>query len=213
MKGLFITLEGGEGTGKTTQLRWLEELFRERGRRVLLTREPGGSPVAEQIRRILLDPENASISPRGELLLYAAARAQHVDEVIRPALQRGDVVISDRFADSTTAYQGAGRGIPLEEVNRLHAIATNGVWPDLTLVIDLPAEEGLRRAGRVRERDRLEQEPLAFHRRVREEFLRLAELDPGRVKVVDGSRPPDDVARAIREHVDALLQDRASAKA
>jgi dTMP kinase len=203
MKGLFITLEGVEGCGKTTQIARLAEYFRAQGREVLCTREPGGTPVAEKIRALLLDPAHKEMSATAELLLYEAARAQHVDELIRPALEAGRVVISDRFADSTTAYQGAGRGLSSDAVTPLHALATGGLWPDLTVVLDLPAEDGLRRAGRARPSDRLEQEPLDFHERVRAEFLEIARREPGRVKVVDASRTPEEVAEAIL----ALIKD------
>lgn len=209
-KGLFITLEGVEGCGKTTQIVRLAEFLRSRGREVVCTREPGGTPIAERIRGLLLDPEHTAMSATTELLLYAAARAQHVDELIRPALEAGKDVISDRFADSTTAYQGAGRGLSPEAVMPLHETATRGVWPDLTMVLDLPAEEGLRRAANTGASDRLEREPLDFHQRVREEFLRLAQREPGRVKVVDASRSPEEVAAEIRSHLEALLLGRES---
>ncbi len=205
MTGLFITLEGVEGSGKSTQARHLADYLRGRGFDVLCTREPGGAPIAEKIRDLLLDPAHRELSPRAELLLYEAARAQHVDEVIRPALETGRVVICDRFADSTTAYQGAGRGLQADSLELLHGWATGGLRPDLTLVLDLPPEEGLRRAGRVRRRDRLEQEPLDFHRRVREGFRELAEREPDRVRLLDALPDEDTVAEAIRQSVDALL--------
>jgi len=138
MKGAFITLEGVEGCGKTTQMTLLRDRLETEGRRVLLTREPGGTPIAEAIRDILLDPANTALSPVAELLLYEAARAQHVAERIRPALDEGAIVICDRFADSTTAYQGAGRVLPGDAVRNLHRLATGAVWPDLTIVLDLP---------------------------------------------------------------------------
>jgi dTMP kinase len=208
MKGLFITLEGVEGCGKTTQIVRLAEYLRGRGHEVVCTREPGGTPVAERIRALLLDPAHKEMSATAELLLYEAARAQHVDELIRPALEAGKSVICDRFADSTTAYQGAGRQLSAEAVAPLHRIATGEVWPDLTIVLDLCAEEGLRRAARARESDRLEQEPLEFHERVRAEFLRIALMEPERVKVIDASKAPDAVAEEIRAQVERLLSGR-----
>jgi len=206
MKGMLITFEGVEGCGKTTQIDRLRQHLESSGREVVITREPGGTPIAEAIRNLLLDPVHREMSPVTELLLYAAARAQHVDERIRPAIEAGKIVLSDRFADSTTAYQGAGRGLDPKMIAALHRIATRGVWPPLTIVIDVPSEEGLRRAMRVRASDRIEQETLAFHERVREAFLRLAEREPGRVRVVNGLRPVDKVAADIRALVDALLE-------
>lgn len=205
MRGVFITLEGVEGCGKTTQIEALERFLALRGHEVVRTREPGGTPISEAIRAIVLDPRHASMSPTAELLLYEAARAQHVAELIRPALVAGKMVVCDRFADSTTAYQGAGRGILPADVQPLHTLATSGLMPDLTLVLDLPAEEGLRRAARARGKDRMEREPLDFHRRVREAFLDLARREPGRIKVVDGTRSRDSVEHDIRHHVEDLL--------
>ena len=201
MKGLFITLEGIEGCGKSTQLRMLSEHLAARGFDVVTTREPGGTPTAEAVRAILLDPAHTALSSMAEALLYAAARAQHVDELIRPALEAGKIVLSDRFADSTTAYQGAGRDIPAETIRALHDLATRGTWPDLTIVLDLPAVEGLKRAASGGAPDRIEQEPLAFHERVREEFLRIARAEPDRVRVVDGSRSVEAVNQEIRDIV------------
>ena len=206
MKGAFITLEGVEGCGKTTQMSLLRDRLEEAGRHVVLTREPGGTPVAEAIRAILLDPANTALSPVAELLLYEAARAQHVAERIKPALDEGAIVVCDRFADSTTAYQGAGRVLPLETVLHLHRVATGTVWPDLTIVLDLPAETGLERAAAARSRDRIELEPLEFHQRVRAEFLRIAEAEPERIKVVDASQPPEAVAEAIYGFVRQVLE-------
>ncbi len=206
MKGAFITLEGVEGCGKTTQMSLLRDRLEEAGRHVVLTREPGGTPVAEAIRAILLDPANTALSPVAELLLYEAARAQHVAERIKPALDEGAIVVCDRFADSTTAYQGAGRVLPLETVLHLHRVATGTVWPDLTIVLDMPAEAGLERAAAARSRDRIELEPLEFHQRVRAEFLRIAEAEPERIKVVDASQPPEAVAEAIYGFVRQVLE-------
>ncbi|MCL4694219.1 MAG: dTMP kinase [Candidatus Hydrogenedentes bacterium] len=207
MKGIFITVEGVEGCGKSTQILLLKAYLESRGREVIVTREPGGTAIAETIRSILLDPENAALSPMAEAFLYAAARAQHVDERIRPALEAGKVVLSDRFADSTTAYQGAGRQLPEETIQSLHSMATRGTWPHLTIVVDVPAEEGLKRAGHVNPPDRIEMEPIEFHRGVREAFLQIAQNDPARVHVVDGTRSVEAVAAAVRDLVEPLLGD------
>lgn len=197
-QGVFITFEGVEGCGKTTQVRMLTEWLRASGHDVVVTREPGGTPIAEAIRELLLDPANKAFAPTAELLMYAAARAQHVAELIRPAIAAGKIVLCDRFADSTTAYQGAGRGLKPETVAALHSIATDGVWPHLTVVVDVPAEVGLSRAkGRNIPLNRLEQESLAFHQRVRAAFLALAEAEPERVKRVDGLGTPEQVHQAI----------------
>jgi len=205
-KGVFITFEGCEGCGKSTQVRELENHLKAQGYEVLTTREPGGTSVAESIRSILLDPGNETLSPVTELLLYEAARAQHVRERILPALEAGKTVLSDRFFDSTTAYQGAGRGLGAEDVVRLHAIATGGLTPDLTIVIDVPAALGLARATQGGS-DRIEREKIDFHERVRAEFLRLAQAEPERISVVDGTKSIDDVAAAIREIVDRVLKE------
>jgi dTMP kinase len=206
-KGVFITFEGCEGCGKSTQVRKLENHLKAQGCEVVSTREPGGTSVAESIRSILLDPGNETLSPVTELLLYEAARAQHVRERILPALEAGKIVLSDRFFDSTTAYQGAGRRLGAEDVVRLHAIATGGLTPDLTIVIDVPAALGLARATQGGS-DRIEREKIDFHERVRAEFLRLARAEPERIRVVDGTRSIDDVAAAIREIVDRVLTEK-----
>jgi dTMP kinase len=205
---MFITFEGVEGCGKSTQLTRLREHLASLGHDVLVTREPGGTPIAEAIRGLLLDPANKAMTPTTELLLYEAARAQHVDERIRPALEAGMIVLCDRFADSTTAYQGAGRALPAELVANMHEAATRHTWPDLTIVLDVPADIGLERAGRAGGHDRIEQEPLAFHERVRAEFLRIAEAEPQRLRVVDGHRCVDEVARDIAALVEAALDKR-----
>ena len=172
---------------------------------MVVTREPGGTPIAEAIRDVLLDPAHKAMGATAELLLYEAARAQHVHEKIAPALEAGHVVLCDRFADSTTAYQGAGRGIGSEVLTDLHHLATGGVWPDLTLLIDLPVETGLERARGRGRKDRMEQESVAFHQRVREGFLALAQAEPGRIQVIDGDASVEDVHDAIRRAVEAVL--------
>ena len=208
MSGLFISLEGVEGCGKSTQAELLAQWLEERGHAVERAREPGGTPVGEAIRNILLDPENSAMVPRAELLLYEAARAQHVAERIRPALERGAIVVCDRFTDSTTAYQGAGRGLGREVIEELHAVAAEGLKPDLTVLIDLPVAEGLARAARVKARDRIEHEAAAFHERVRQAFLEGASREPARVKIVDGLAPLEQVRDAIRAQVGPFLASR-----
>jgi dTMP kinase len=192
--GVLIAFEGVEGAGKSTQLDLLRCELERRGREVVVTREPGGTPVGERVRAVLLDPA-VDLHPRAEALLFAAARAQLVEQVIRPALERGAVVLCDRYLDSSLAYQGDGRGLgrgPVQEVNRF---ATGGLLPDLVVLLDLDPAEGLgRRAGR---RDRIEVEGLGFHRRVRDAFRELAAADPDRFAVVDGAAPADQVAAAV----------------
>ena len=204
----FITFEGGEGSGKSTQIALLASALRELGETVLTVREPGSSVVGESIRATLLDPANAAMSDRAELLLYEAARAQVVDEVIRPALEAGTVVLADRYFDSTTAYQGYGRGLNLDEIAQLNAFAVGGLVPDRTVVLDIPADEGLTRALSIGQPDRLEQQALAFHERVREGFLDIALTEPNRVRVVDAVQNVDavfaDVLFAVEDLFPAL---------
>jgi dTMP kinase len=188
--GFFVAFEGGEGAGKSTQVRLLTHVLVDQGRDVLATREPGGTPAGETIRSILLDPATGHLSPRAEALLYAADRAHHVATVVRPALARGAVVLSDRYIDSSLAYQGAGRTLDVDEVRQLSNWASEGLVPDLTVLLDLDPEVGLARAG---DPDRLEAEPLEFHRRVRQLFLDLAAAEPQRYLVVDAERSPEDV--------------------
>jgi dTMP kinase len=199
--GTFIAFEGGEGTGKSTQSKMLKEWLEARGEKVVLSREPGGTDLGQGLRKILLGHETGEISPRAEALLYAADRAHHVFSVIRPALAEGKVVITDRYFDSSIAYQGAGRVLAPGEVARISRWATESLFPTLTIVIDLPAEIGI---GRLHNPDRLEAEPLAFHERVRQEFLQLARLDPERYLVVDGKETIQEIHAAIIAHVAEL---------
>jgi dTMP kinase len=192
--GVFIAFEGGEGTGKSTQSKLLKEWLEARGESVVLSREPGGTDLGQGLRKILLGHETGVISPRAEALLYAADRAHHVFSIIRPALANGDVVISDRYFDSSIAYQGAGRVLSPGEVARISRWATESLFPTLTIVIDLPAEIGI---GRLHNPDRLEAEPLTFHERVRQEFLQIARLDPERYLVVDGKQDIQQIHAAI----------------
>ncbi len=210
MRGLFITFEGVEGCGKSTQLKELQAHLEAAGHTVVVTREPGGTPIAESIREILLDPDNTAMGATAELLLYEAARAQHIHEKIAPALQAGQVVLCDRFADSTTAYQGAGRGIAPETLRDLHDIATGGIWPHVTILIDLDPRIGLKRARNRGREDRLEREAIEFHQRVRDGFLRLAAEEPDRIHIVDGNAPIEAVSSAIIAHIDTCLAPRST---
>ena len=196
--GTFIAFEGGEGTGKSTQSKLLKKWLEDRGETVVLSREPGGTDLGQDLRKILLGHETGEISPRAEALLYAADRAHHVYSVIRPALAKGEVVISDRYFDSSIAYQGAGRILSPGEVARISRWATESLFPTLTIVIDLSAETGI---GRLKSHDRLEAEPLAFHERVRQEFLQIARLDPERYLVVDGTQTIEQIHQEIINRV------------
>jgi dTMP kinase len=197
-EGIFIAFEGGEGTGKSTQSRLLKEWLEQEGETVVLSREPGGTDLGKGLRKILLGHETGDISPRAEALLYAADRAHHVYSVITPALDRGDVVITDRYFDSSIAYQGAGRVLSPSEVARISRWATESLFPTLTIVIDQPAEVGL---ARLQSRDRLEVEPLDFHERVRQEFLQIASEDPERYLIVNGTQTIDEIHEEIIKRV------------
>ena len=208
-RGLFITFEGPEGAGKTTVIRAVAEHLRQRGYNVVLTREPGGTPIGDQIRTVLLSPDNNAMHPETELLLFSAARAQHVRERILPALEEGAIVLCDRFADSTLAYQGYGRGLDLPALHAITQFATGGLTPDLTILLDIDPAQGLarRRAASAQgaEWNRIDNDELALHQRVREGYLRLAAENPERWVVVDASAPVDDVIAqviaAIEEHL------------
>lgn len=208
---MFITLEGPEGAGKSTQLpqlaSWLEGLHKA----VVTTKNPGGTPIGGQIRKILLEPANAAMVPLAELLLYAADRAQHVEEVVRPALAQGSVVLCDRYIDSTLAYQGFGRGLDHDLIARLNELATGGLKPDLTLLLDLPVEQGLARVAASRQVDRLETEAIAFHHRLRDGYLALAERERGRFVVVDATQPAETVQAHLRLAVATRLGIEATA--
>jgi dTMP kinase len=209
----FITFEGVEGSGKTTQIQLLRAQLETRGHCVMATREPGGCPIADAIRAILLDSTNRALVPRAELLLYAAARAQHVEQVIRPALAAGTIVLCDRFADATTAYQGGGRGLDATLVTELNAIATGGLCPDLTLLFDIPVELGLSRARHrnqhdtLRDEGRLELEELDFHQRVRSAYLAQAKRE-ARFRIVDATGTAATVAARVTAAIDPFLARR-----
>ncbi|WP_312934007.1 dTMP kinase [Pseudomonas sp.] len=197
MSGLFITLEGPEGAGKTTNREYLAARLREQGVDVVLSREPGGTPMAERIRELLLEPGDEAMATDTELLLMFAARAQHLAQVILPALARGAVVICDRFTDATYAYQGGGRGLPMERIATLEAFVQQGLRPDLTLIFDLPVEVGLSRAAARGRLDRFEREGRDFFEAVRQTYLDRAAAQPERYRLLDAGQPLDAVQRAL----------------
>jgi dTMP kinase len=206
MSGYFITLEGPDGCGKSTQIAPLAEYLRSKGRTVFTTREPGGTAISDQVRQILMAMKNTSMHPRTEILLFLSARAQLVEEVIRPRLAAGDIVISDRYADSTLAYQGYGHGYDLELLHRLLEFATGGLQPDLTLLLDINAEEGLqRRQSGGGEWNRLDAYQLEFHRRVQAGYHDLVALEPDRWVTLDAAQTPEMVQLALRRAIDARL--------
>jgi dTMP kinase len=213
-RGLFITFEGPEGSGKSTQLRMLAARLRTEGREVFETAEPGGTPIGTQIRRVLLDAKNQEMFPTTELLLMFACRAQNVDQWILPALARGQIVISDRFTDSTLVYQGVARGLGAEVVYEVDRIACRGLVPDLTLVIDVDVETGLKRAHARNRRTegvetRIDEQEISFHRKVRDAYHQLAGDEPKRVRLIDGTQSEDAVAAHVWDIVRSEFETRA----
>ena len=205
MAGLFVTFEGGDASGKTTQIGLLADWLKEQGKTVVVTREPGGSDLGNELRDIVLH-RRGFIAPRAEALIYAADRAHHIHEVVRPALGRGEVVLQDRYLDSSVAYQGAGRVLDPSEVREVSLWATEGLMPDVTVWLDVPADIGLaRQASEERAYDRLEAEALEFHERVRDSYLAIAQENPDRVVVIDGTAAIDEVHRAVLERVSQAL--------
>ncbi len=204
MRGRFITMEGGEGAGKSTMMSRVADWLENAGHRVIRTREPGGTDLAEKLREILLDRDNNSLSGRAELLLMFAARAQHLEELIQPALARGDWVLCDRFTDATWAYQGGGRGLPRHEIETLEKLVHGDLQPDLTLLLDLPVEQGLKRAARRSQADRFEQESARFFEQVRNAYLERAKAAPERFAVIDASSNMSEVWSQI----DTVLRER-----
>jgi dTMP kinase len=210
-RGVFITFEGPDGSGKSTQLRRLAARLRGDNRTVLETAEPGGTPIGTQIRRVLLDAKNLEMRPTTELLLMFAARAQNVDEAILPSLSRGEIVLCDRFTDSSLVYQGAARGLGAEIVYEVDRIACRGLVPDLTIVVDIETSLGLERAhGRNRKMQdmetRIDEQAIEFHRKVRDAYLQLAADEPGRVRLVDGSRSEETVEKDVWNAVSGVLK-------
>ncbi len=212
MKGVFITFEGIEGSGKSTQITQLAHHLSDHGRTVVLTREPGGTAIGDQVRKILLDPANTALDPKAELLLYAAGRAQHLAQLVLPALEAGKAVLCDRFSDATLAYQGYGRGLDLGLIRSLDRLVTDGMLPDLTILLDIAADAGLARArgrnsrGGFEGEARFENEHLSFHERVRRGYLELARQEPGRFRVVDASPTPEVIQSNIRQIVEDVLR-------
>jgi dTMP kinase len=206
VKGVFVTFEGVEGSGKTTQLKLLAHYLHGLGEEIVETRDPGGTTIGKEIRTLLLSPESAPISDPAELLLYEASRAQLVREVIIPAIARGAVVLCDRFTDSTLAYQGFGRGLDQNLIRQLNHFVTGGLAPDLTILLDLDPRIGLERCTKgsragLSSRDRLEAEPLSFHQRIREGYLALARAEPGRVRVMSAAMGMHEIEAAVRDEV------------
>ncbi|CAN5419672.1 dTMP kinase [soil metagenome] len=205
---LFITFEGPEGSGKTTQIRLLENFLKAHEFAILVTREPGGTTIGNAIRAIVLDPNHTEMSPRAEVLLFNAARAQIVDEVIRPALTSGRIVLCDRYADSTLAYQGYGHGQDLAWLRRIIDFATNGLQPDLTIFLNIDPDKGLARkqSGAAEEWNRMEQKALTFHQTVRQGYLQLAAAEPPRWLVIDATQTVEAIYTTIRQRVELLLK-------
>lgn len=208
-RGTFITFEGGEGAGKSTQIIQLAEMLRKQGRTVIVTREPGGSPGAEAVRHVLLSGAAEPFGPAMEAILFAAARSDHVEQVIRPAVERGDVVLCDRFMDSSRVYQGVTGNLPRDFMESLEAVTVNALLPDLTIILDVDPEEGLRRATARRgdeTADRYEKETLDVHRRRRKAFLDIAKAEPDRCVVIDATQSPKKVSKQIASIVTDRIQ-------
>ena len=207
MSGKFITVEGGEGGGKSTNMAFVETYLATKGIDLVVSREPGGTELSEKIRGLLLDPENKGMASDTELLLMFAARAQHLDELIQPALNAGKWVLCDRFTDATYAYQGGGRGLPMQRISQLETWVQGDLRPDLTLLLDLPVALGMERAGKRGSLDRFEQEEMAFFERVRACYLERARQKPGQYRIIDASKPLDEVQRQISVVLDQALEE------
>ncbi len=213
LAGIFVTLEGGEGAGKSTQSRRLKEAIEAQGRTILLTREPGGTPEGEKIRDLITQREGGNWTPTAECLLFFAARQMHVEKVIKPALARGEIVICDRFTDSTRSYQGYGHGFPLETIEQINTLSLGAFTPDLTFILDLPVEAGLKRsfaqkeqaAGREMTEDRFERLDKSFHEKLRQGFLAIAAANPARCRVVDAGQSPDEIFAVLMAEIQKAL--------
>lgn len=206
MSGLFITMEGTDGAGKTTQIKLLEKYFTDKGYKVICTREPGGTPISEKIREIIIDKNNAEMTDMTEALLYAAARAQHVDEVILPALKEGDIIISDRFVDSSIVYQGFARSIGERLIKNINKYAVGDLEPDITFFLKLKPEDGLSRKRQQAELDRLEAEKFSFHQRVYDGYVRLSKRCKDRIQVIDALKSVDEIHNEIIKGVEKLME-------
>lgn len=204
-KGIFITFEGPEGCGKSTQVYKVTEALQAKGFEVVATREPGGTAIGQQIREVLLNPDNVSLMHNTEVLMFAADRVQHLEEKIRPALEQKKVVLCDRYVDSTTAYQIGGRSIKNDLIESINKISTEGLMPELTLLFDIPVAEGLKRATQ-QDSDRFEKELISFHERVREKYLTIAEQDPERIKKIDGLLSIEKVHKEVMRYLEPLLK-------
>ncbi|VAX35626.1 Thymidylate kinase [hydrothermal vent metagenome] len=204
MKGVLITFEGSEGSGKSTQIVLIQKYLEKNKKKVLFVREPGGVKISEKIRRILLDVENKKMGDSCETLLYMAARAQLVEEIILPALKKGMIVLSDRFLDSTLAYQGYGNGVDIQLIKNIGKIATQGITPDLTFIFDLDVKEGFARLNRAK--DRIEQRTMAYHNRVRQGYLAIASQEPKRVKVIKVNRTKEEIHEDVCQWVEKVLK-------
>ncbi len=204
--GLFITTEGTDGSGKTTQIKLMESYLKDKGFEVVVTREPGGTSIGEKIRSIILDTENSDMSHITEMMLYASARAQLVGELIKPSLEDGKVVICDRFIDSSYVYQGFGRNIDIELIERVNRIALNGIMPHLTLFFDIDPEVALKRRIQSTGVDRIEQEAMEFHKRVYNGYRKLAELYSDRIKTIESNKSVEEIFLDVRAHIDRMLE-------
>ncbi|NLK22064.1 MAG: dTMP kinase [Epulopiscium sp.] len=207
MKGLFITMEGPDGSGKSTQIGEIKKYFLSRGYEVIITREPGGTDISEQIRNIILDTNNKKLSNMTEALLYAASRAQHVEEKIKPALEDGKVVISDRFVDSSVAYQGYARGLGVELIESINKFALQGIIPDITFFFDIEPKKAMDRKLNQKSPDRLEGEHLSFHNLVYEGYKMLLKCHPDRIKIIDARKPAEEVKNQIIKEINKFLEE------
>lgn len=206
-KGIFITIEGPDGSGKSTQIPYIKDFLEKKGYEVLLTREPGGTIIGEKIRELLLDKDYKEMSAVTEALLYAASRAQHVAELIIPALKEGKVVLCDRFVDSSIVYQGNGRGLSLKAIIDINEFATCGLKPDITILLDIDPEIGLNRVKVTKEADRLEQEKLDFHRRVYRGYKDLANMYPDRIKVIEANKTIEEISKEIESKLNIIREE------
>lgn len=208
MQGILISIEGPDGAGKTTQISLLKQYLEQKGFSCILTREPGGTKISEKIRHLILDKENSKMGAVTEMLLYSAARAQLVHEVIRPALEEGKVIICDRYVDSSAVYQGIARNLGVDTVYEVNEYAIQGIWPDLTIHLDLEAEEGIRRKKHQTELDRMELETMDFHKKVCEGYRTLAKRNPDRIKTINAMLSVEEIHEAIKKQLEFVIKNR-----